>query len=235
MEINNLIVPMVRKCSNKMPLEFQYNDNGVMKCIDALSEMSLLTFDNIYFALSLETDLCWDLQDKLTVAIERLRRDCRIRQDTKVYFAVLKVTSSQAETIYETIKQYKIKGSIFIKDADNKCNIKTTPTDNSVCLFSLECCDIVDPRHKSYVTIDDNMFVTNMIEKRVVSNYFNCGGYSFQNVDDFVEGYEFCKQFEKNEHMHISHIIYYLILFKKMIFKPVMADSYTDFAIEKLF
>ena len=235
MEINNLIVPMVRKCSNKMPLEFQYNDNGVMKCIDALSEMSLLTFDNIYFALSLETDLCWDLQDKLTVAIERLRRDCRIRQDTKVYFAVLKVTSSQAETIYETIKQYKIKGSIFIKDADNKCNIKTTPTDNSVCLFSLEDCDIVDPRHKSYVTIDDNMFVTNMIEKRVVSNYFNCGGYSFQNVDDFVEGYEFCKQFEKNEHMHISHIIYYLILFKKMIFKPVMADSYTDFAIEKLF
>ena len=235
MEINNLIVPMVRKCSNKMPLEFQYNNNGVMKCIEALSEMSLLTFDNIYFALSFETDLCWDLQDKLTVAIERLRRDCRIRQDTKVYFAVLKVTSSQAETIYETIKQYKIKGSIFIKDADNKCNIKTTPTDNSVCLFSLEDCDIVDPRHKSYVTIDDNMFVTNMIEKRVVSNYFNCGGYSFQNVDDFIEGYEFCKQFEKNEHMHISHIIYYLILFKKMIFKPVMADSYTDFAIEKLF
>lgn len=234
MEINNLIVPMVRKCTNKMPLEFQYNDNGVMKCIDALSEMSLLTFDNIYFSLSLETDLCWDLQDKLTVAIERLRRDCRIRPDTKVYCVVLKPTSSQAETIYETIKSYKIKGSIFIKDADNKCNIKTTPTDNSVCLFSLEYCDIVDPKHKSYVTIDDNMFVTNIIEKRVVSNYFNCGGYSFQNVDDFVEGYKFCKQFEKNEHMHISHIIYYLILFKKMIFKPIMADSYTDFAIEKL-
>ena len=234
-EINNLIVPMVCKCSNKMPLEFQYNDNGEMKCIEALSEMSLLTFDNIYFAMSLETALCWDLQDKLTIGIGRLRQDMRIRQDTKVYYVVLKPTSSQAETIYETIKSHKIKGSIFIKDADNKFTIKTTPTDNSVCLFSLENCNIVDPQHKSYVTIDDNMFVTNMIEKRVVSNYFNCGGYSFKDVNDFVEGYEFCKKFEKNEHMYLSHIIYYLILFKKMIFKPVMAESYTDFAIEKLF
>ena len=138
------------------------------------------------------------------------------------------------ETIYETIKSCKIRGSIFIKDADNKFTIKTTPTDNSVCLFSLENCNIVDPQHKSYVTLDDNMFVTNMIEKRVVSSYFNCGGYSFKDVNDFIEGYEFCKKFENKEHMYLSHIIYYLILFKKMIFKPVMAESYTDFAIEKL-
>ena len=234
-EINNLIVPMVCKCSDKMPLEFQYNDNGEMKCIEALSEMSLLTFDNIYFALPWEGDIRWDLQDKLTISVERLRRDMRIREDTKVHYVVLTATSSQAETIYQTIKARKIQGSIFIKDADNKFTIKTTPTDNSVCLFSLEYCDIVDPTHKSYVTLDDNMFVTNMIEKRVVSSYFNCGGYSFKDVNDFIEGYKFCKKFENNEHMYLSHIIYYLILFKKMIFKPVMAESYTDFAIENLF
>ena len=75
----------------------------------------------------------------------------------------------------------------------------------------------------------------NYIEKRVVSSYFNCGGYSFKDVNDFIEGYEFCKKLEKNEHMYLSHIIYYLILFKKMIFKPIIADSYTDFAIEKSF
>ena len=234
-EINNLIVPMACRCSDKMPLEFQYNNNGEMKCIEALSGMSLLTFDNIYFVLPWAGDIRWDLQDKLIISVDRLRRDMRIREDTKVHYVVLDSTSSQAETIYETIKFNDITGSIFIKDADNKCTIETTPTDNSVCLFSLENCDIVDPIHKSYVTLDDNMFVTNMIEKRVVSSYFNCGGYSFKDVNDFIEGYEFCKKLEKNEHMYLSHIIYYLILFKKMIFKPVIADSYTDFAIEKSF
>ena len=233
-EINNLIVPMVCGCLDKMSLEFQYNDDGEMKCIEALSEMSLLTFDNIYFVLPWGGDIRWDLQDKLKVSVKRLRRNMRIREDTEVHYVILPITSSQAETIYETIKSCKIRGSIFIKDADNKFTIKTTPTDNSVCLFSLENCNIVDPQHKSYVTLDDNMFVTNMIEKRVVSSYFNCGGYSFKDVNDFIEGYEFCKKFENKEHMYLSHIIYYLILFKKMIFKPVMAESYTDFAIEKL-
>ena len=204
-EINNLIVPMVCKFSNKMPLEFQYNNKGEMKCIEALSEMSLLTFDNIYFAISYEADTSWNLQDKLTISVNSLRRNLRIREDTKVHYVILKPTSSQAETIYKTIKSHKIQGSIFIKDADNKFTIKTTPTDNSVCLFSLENCNIVDPQHKSYVTLDDNMFVTNMIEKRVVSSYFNCGGYSFKDVNDFIKGYEFCKKFENKEHQSLRH------------------------------
>jgi hypothetical protein len=142
-----------------------------------------------------------------------------------------KPTGSQAETLYQTIKKENIRGGIFIKDADGYYKAEISKRD-SVAIFPLEELDVVDPKHKSYVSVDDMFYITNMIEKRVISHYFNAGGYCFENSEDFCTYYETISEHEK--HLYISHIIYAMLLDKK-IFRPFIVKEYKDYGSDKLF
>lgn len=226
-----LIVPMVStKNKNTVPLEFQYDNNtGQINCIKALEGIDLSMFTKIYFVMLYEHELKYHIAEKVTVA----RKFNKKLLDTEIIFKFLDTpTSSQAETIYNTIIEYNIEGPIFIKDADNTCTCDGQIKGNTVLVYPLENTPIVDPQHKSYVNIDDQNFVVNIIEKRVVSNLFNCGGYSFTDASLFKTAYESLLGYEDiTNHMYISHIIYWLILNKKIKFRPVEATYYEDFEL----
>lgn len=227
-----LIVPMVsvKTSADEVPLEFKYDNNtGQINCIKALEGLDLTMFTKIYFVLLYEHELKYHVAEKITVA----RKYNKALLNTEIIFKFLDIpTISQAETIYNTIKEYNIEGPIFIKDADNTCTCVGPITGNTVLVYPLENTPIVDPQHKSYVTIDDQNFVVNIIEKRVVSNLFNCGGYSFSNANDFTTAYENLISYEQPKvHMYISHIIYWLILNKKLKFRPIEAILYDDFEL----
>ena len=226
-----LIVPMVSvKSKDTVPLEFKYDNNtGQINCIKALEGIDLSMFTKIYFVMLYEHELKYHIAEKVTVA----RKFNKKLLDTEIIFKFLDTpTSSQAETIYNTIIEYNIEGPIFIKDADNTCTCDGQIKGNTVLVYPLENTPIVDPQHKSYVNIDDQNFVVNIIEKRVVSNLFNCGGYSFTDASLFKTAYESLLGYEDiTNHMYISHIIYWLILNKKIKFRPVEATYYEDFEL----
>ena len=228
-----LIVPMVSvKSKDTVPLEFKYDNNtGQINCVKALEGIDLSMFTKIYFVMLYEHELKYHIAEKITVA----RKFNKKLLDTEVIFKFLDIpTSSQAETIYNTIVEYDIKGPIFIKDADNTCTCDGQIKGNTVLVYPLENTPIVDPQHKSYVNVDDQNFVVNIIEKRVVSNLFNCGGYSFTDAALFKTAYEALLGYEDIvNHMYISHIIYWLILNKKVKFRPVEATYYEDFEINR--
>lgn len=227
-----LIVPMVsvNKNKNEVPLEFKYdNITGQINCIKALEGLDLSVFTKIYFVLLYEHELKYHVAEKIAVA----RKFNKELLETEVIFKFLDYpTRTQAETIYNTIKEYNITGPIFIKDADNTCTVSNVIKGNTVLVYPLEKTPIVDPQHKSYVNVDDQNFVINIIEKRVVSNLFNCGGYSFIDAELFTTAYEALLGYEDIvNHMYISHIIYWLILNKKVKFRPIEAISYDDFEL----
>ena len=226
-----LIVPMVSvKYKDTVPLEYD-NNTGQINCIKALEGIDLSMFTKIYFVMLYEHELKYHIAEKITVA----RKFNKKLLDTEVIFKFLDIpTSSQTETIYNTIIEYNIKGPIFIKDADNTCTCEGQIKGNTVLVYPLENTPIVDPQHKSYVNVDDQNFVVNIIEKRVVSNLFNCGGYSFTDAALFKTAYEALLGYEDiANHMYISHIIYWLILNKKIKFRPVEATYYEDFEINR--
>jgi hypothetical protein len=233
MEEYTLIVPMVSvKNKNTVPLEFKYdNETGQINCIKALEGIDLSMFTKIYFVLLYEHELKYHVAEKITVA----RKFNQKLLNIEIIFKFLDTpTCSQAQTIYNTIIEYDIKGPIFIKDADNTCTCEGPIKGNTVLVYPLENTPIVDPQHKSYVSVDDQNFVVNIIEKRVVSNLFNCGGYSFTDAELFKTAYEALLGYEDIvNHMYISHIIYWLILNKKVKFRPVEATYYEDFEINK--
>ena len=88
----------------------------------------------------------------------------------------------------------------------------------------------MDPQHKSYVAVDDMFYVTNIIEKRVVSRFFSAGGYCFEDAMDFCSYYEKLKDYAP---LYLSHIIYAMLLDKK-IFRPIQIDDYQDWAVTRV-
>lgn len=69
--------------------------------------------------------------------------------------------------------------------------------------------------------------ITNIIEKRVISNMFNAGGYCFENAEDFLYSY---KKNAPLGNIYISHLIYSLLL-DGHIFRPIKVALYNDWNI----
>ena len=202
-----------------MPKIFQINKYGISYCVQAALSLDLNKFDNVYFTILKEHDTLFSISDMLKYQFKRLGINADI-------IILDKPTTSQAETIYETICKANIEGSIFIKDADCACSLDTDIyPQNGIVVYPLESMSLVDPQHKSYVAIDDMLYITNTIEKRVIDHYFNAGGYCFENVEDFIKHYN---ELKNENGLYLSHIVYSMLL-NNCVFRPFIADDYTDF------
>ncbi len=221
----SLIVPIAANNSEyitEIPALFRLGNQGFSTCVKAISGLDLNLFDNIYFSILRQHDEKFRITDLLMLQFRRLGLN-----NAKV--VVLKdPTISEADTIYRTIEQENIKGALFVKDAD--CSFEgEIIQQNGVAIYPLDKLHLVDPQRKSYVVVDDGFFITNIIEKRVVSHYFNAGGYAFEDAEEFKKYYE---AFQKKNGLCMSHIIYKMLL-NKMIFRPVLVKEYRDYNLHE--
>ena len=220
----NLIVPIASykpEFLNTLPPVFQKDQDGLMPCIKAVQSMDYAIFDHIYFTILRPLDERYDLRERLQEQFYRIglpRTEIVVMNEP---------TSSQPETIYQTIRQAHITGAIFIKDADCSFTGEVLPQ-NSVVIYPLESLPWVNPQNKSYVAVDDNFYVTNIIEKKIISHYFLSGGYCFEDAEVFCRYYQ---RFEEQKGLYLSHIIYAMLL-DKHLFRPILATQYTDFEQE---
>jgi hypothetical protein len=132
-------------------------------------------------------------------------------------------TRSQSETVFNAIKNLKIEGSIFIKDCDNKFTFDYHGG-NEVAVCDLNTEARIDPRNKSYVTANNLGYINNIVEKSVVSNFFCCGGYGFDDANEFIRYYENIQQVGE---IYVSNVIYRMLL-NNVKFKMSAASNYID-------
>ncbi len=219
----SLIVPIAAdkpEYAGNMPYMFAPDKDGTMLCVKAIMGLNFEVFDNIYFTILRKHAEAYDIDKLLELQFRRSRLD-------KARIVILDTpTATQAETIAETISKENIEGAIFIKDADGYFMAEIFP-ENGVAVYPLEELDLVDPRNKSYVAVDDMQHITNIIEKRIVSNLFNAGGYCFENVNDFLEAYN---KYKTLGHIYLSHLIYSLLL-DGHTFRPIKVTEYSDWNI----
>ncbi|WP_244225197.1 hypothetical protein [Vibrio aquaticus] len=134
-----------------------------------------------------------------------------------------KPTTSQSETIYQAIKKGNIEGSFFIKDCDNTFQYQPEPI-NSVATIDLNDIELVDAKNKSYVEVDSLDVISNIVEKEVISNFFCCGGYSFQSASKFCQTFE---SISSDKEVYISHVIYKMLMSGEEFVRRT-ASEYTD-------
>ena len=221
----SLIVPAAAdklEFTGLMPPIFAPDKDGILFCVKAIMGLNLDIFDKVYFTVLRKHVEAYDYIDKvLELQFRRLGLD-------KAEIVVLdEPTKAQAETLAKTITAKNIHGAIFIKDADGYFKAEVYP-ENSVAVYPLESLDIVDPRNKSYVAVDDMQHITNIIEKHVVSNLFNAGGYCFENVDNFMGTFNTIRGLGQ---IYLSHIIYSQLL-ENHTFRPIRVTDYCDWNIK---
>lgn len=205
-----------------LPYVFSFDKDGVLICIKSILGLDLSKFDKIYFTVLKKHDERFFIVDIMNLQFKRLGL-----QNAKVV-VLDKTTEDQAETVYQTILREKIEGSIFIKDSD--CYFRTElGQGNSIAIFPIEELEVLAPKDKSYVAVDDMYYLTNIIEKSVVGHYINAGGYSLNRAEDFIDYYLRLRDYGR---LYISHIIYAMLLDKKS-FRPMLVEDYRDWGTQK--
>lgn len=102
-------------------------------------------------------------------------------------------TNSQVETIMAALAVGEVKGAFTIKDCDNSFKLTLDRIDNAVAVVGLGSCGLIVPGNKSYVRLKQMYWVEEIAEKKVISDLFCCGAYTFNDADLFryyVNGYD---------------------------------------------
>lgn len=224
----SLIVPIAAdrpEYEHTMPYVFNFSEDGALLCIKSIQGLDLTKFEHIYFVILDKLNQKFHLSELLNMQL----RNLGLSEKAKVLS--LKVpTNSQAETIYECVKQEQIEGGIFVKDADGYFTCDFTET-NGIAIYPLDKLDMVNPHNKSYVDLDDQFYITNIIEKKIISRYFNAGGYLFEDARQFCSYYERLSHFEK---LYMSHIVYAMLLDNKS-FRPFEVEDYQDWGNKEMY
>ncbi len=217
----NLIVPVAAdkpEYANNMPYVFSTGNDGLMLCLKAIQGLNLEVFDNIYYTILRKHDEQFCLKAIFDIQFRRMG----LEEKAKVVL-LDEPTSSQPATVMATIEKENVEGALMVKDADSHFSCSITPN-NLICTFPLDKLTLVNPQNKSYLTIDDGFFVTNIIEKRILGRYFCAGGYVFADGKDFVEHFQ---RLKGHQRLYMSHIVYSMLLDGKT-FRPEICDDYQD-------
>lgn len=207
--MKNLIVPMCGKSSRFPDMRPKWMLTHPMSnkfmVMESISGINLNFFDNIYFIFLSEHEKKYNFYDGLMSQIS----ECGIKNKSKILF-LNEQTNSQSETVYSAVLKAQIDGFIFIKDSDNYYECELIDEGNQVSFFDLNDIDNINARTKSYIQLDTNEMVTNIVEKKVISSTFSVGGYGFKSAKEFCDAYEKIKDLD--EECYISNIIFEMIL-----------------------
>ena len=222
----NLIIPAAGQSSRfpKMrPKWMLTHPNGNLMLAEAIRGLEFAGLNKIYLtvlAAHLEEFKCLD-------GIKKQFQQIGLA-DKLVVVALEKPTQSQPETVARAIEKENIKGPVCIKDSDNFFRLKV-PATNFVSVVDLNQVGFINPGNKSYADVNENHFVTNIVEKRVISNFFCCGAYGFEDAQEYLR---YFKSLSGLKNLYISHIIYQMLLEDKA-FSAAVATEYSDWGTLK--
>lgn len=188
---------------------------------------------------SLENINC-DIFDRIIITIvrphaEQYEADIIMKQvfanNPKVELCILEnFTSSASETIYLTLKKMKVQGSIVIKDSDNRVGVQfENIISNMIVGYDLQQHpNVSNIPGKSFLILNGNRQVVDIVEKQIVSNIICLGVYCFSNADAFIQAYMALQNQKEVRELFISNLISFMIKSQKQSFTSKMAYAYDD-------
>ena len=223
--MKTLIIPCAGKSSrfpNMKPKYMLTHPDGKLMIEKAMENMNTDVFDRIIITIVKPHD------DKYEA---NLIMKQVFQNNPKIEICLLDdFTSSASETIYLTLKKMNVSGSFVIKDSDNRVGVHfDKQIKNMIVGYDLhKHRDITNIPGKSFLIINEQGVVQDIIEKQVVSNIICLGVYCFENAADFVKAYEEMQQHKISGEMYISHVISYMLSSDNYVFESIMATSYDD-------
>lgn len=218
-----LLVPMAGSSSrfpNLKPKWMLTHPSGKFMALQSISGLNLNDFDKIIFICLKEHEEKHQFAKGFNEELKQMRI-----LDKSELFYLDKPTKHQSETVAKAIVHFNIQGPIFVKDSDNYFEVNYAG-ENSICYFDLNKSGLIKPKNKSYIEVDEYGFISNIIEKQVLSPFFCVGGYGFSNAQDFVKHLTQIESTAQGE-VYLSNVIYQMILSDKK-FLSSLVSVYKD-------
>ena len=141
-------------------------------------------------------------------------------------------TFSEAETVYKTLLQMKVKGPFCVKDSDGYIAVAIKGKNFVTGKDIREMPDLTNVPAKSFVLKNEQNILTDIIEKSVSSNHISIGLYGFGDVGQYIDKYLELSNLISTEEIYLSHIISSFIR-GGAIFKYLEAEEYQDWGTVK--
>lgn len=222
--MKNLIIPMAGSSTRYPNLRPKWMltmpKSGDLMCVESIKGLNLDFFDKIYFTFLKEHEEKYQISNGL--------RKCLIKNsisEKSVFVILEEQTQSQSETVYKTIVKENIDGFIFIKDSDGFFNQKIDSTDNQISFHDLNKAGEIIASNKSYIQMEKNNIVTNIVEKKVISSSYCVGGYGFKSADEFIKSYNSTSKYVGE--CFVSSVIFEMIL-QGNIFVSKQVEDFID-------
>ena len=217
-----LLLPIAGRSSrfpNMKPKWLLTHPNGNFMIDESISKMDLSVFDEIILISLIELENNHHFSQLLAARIQEIAGGVPCR-----CVLLENSTSSQSETVAEGLRQVGGEFSFVVKDSDNQFSYKATE-DNSIAVGDLNAVGLINAKNKSYVEVNKDKKVTNIVEKKVISNFFCVGAYSFKSSQQFLEYYDSCDK--SSGELYISGLIY-MMLIDGISFSTTLVKNYTD-------
>lgn len=220
----SLLVPMAGK-STRFPNTrpkwmLSHPGSNRFMGIESITGLNLDFFEKIYFICLKEHESQYQFLNGFETELKKIG----IGSKTEIILLDEK-TDSQSETVFTAIKKKNITGFVFVKDSDNYFKVNLANQTNQICYFDLNEKDGINARNKSYLDLDTNGIVSNIVEKKIISSNFSVGGYGFSSAEEFCKTYENLKDIEGE--CYISNIIFEMLLSGKTFF-GTCTSNYKD-------
>ena len=228
--MKTLIVPCGGKSSRFKGMRPKYlltYPDGEIMVKKAISGLNLNQFDRIIFTIVQEH--C----DKYEADLILQQAFCT-QNNPKIEICILPTfTSCQSETVYETIVRMNVKENIVLKDSDNYIELNDIPNCNFIVGLNVNKFEkeIFRLNSKSFLIVNDQNIITDIIEKKIKSDCICVGMYGFRSASEFCDNYlKLTEQFDyaQSKEIYISHVISYMIGVSSSIFEYVDTIKFED-------
>ena len=221
--MKSLIIPVAGQSSRypgMRPKWLLTMPDGSLMIEKSVSKIDLKNFDNIIIVALKE-----HVKSKTKKKV--LSRILKNSISKKIKLILLnKPTSCQAQTVLKAIEILNLKGGFVIKDSDNIFSQKISKKNiNQISVINSKKIELIDAKSKSYISFDRLGKIINIVEKKVISDYFCCGAYEFKSSREFLKYAKRCLKLSKN--VYISDVIYSMILDNYSFFYKE-AENYID-------
>ena len=138
------------------------------------------------------------------------------------------LTEGPADTVYTIIQKANIdeNAKLFVKDCDSFFDFDIPKSGNFVCTSNIADHEVLKKLgSKSFVIKNEQNIITDIIEKKVVSDTFCVGGYGFESVKSYCDSFE--KITEESREIYVSDVIAHQLNYRE-IFTSVNVRNYTD-------
>ena len=149
--------------------------------------------------------------------------------DDRVRCVVLEErTAGPAETVRQVIDRAGLTGPIAVKDSDSFFGLPALPDSSFLAVSDIRGRQrLSSPGRKSYVRLNEQGMVADVVEKNIVSNLISCGLYGF--LDPAVFAVEFDRLVRQVGHrrLFVSHVLSSAVLHGE-VFLPVHTTDFVD-------